>query len=451
MTVAFHRQRHGPCTCGSGRSFATCCLPWEEALQRLMARLIGFAATAAVRRLERGAFDVFMGREGTSPTRSAVGEATDLRFLEWFLHDYVPRRGEGPLLGVFADEAVGLDAREEELLLASLLTPVRAYEVSESPGPRGILVRDLLTGAEGRVGILGFDEMPIRSDILICRLLPTGRLLRTGAGVLQLPATCREDLLAYLRTTYQMGRPGRHVPLEDFLDTSSHLYHHFFRSRGRSLGGRTWATLRRAVFAPGRLTYPGGEAKRILASLGRQSELERQEAPEGTGRYTWIDLTRGCARAVVTVFSQRVEVRAETREDLTEAASFLETCLRGLIRSPGERVEELPETIPEVAPKGRGRQEGSTFLMRILERWPDRPSPLLHGQTPREVCQSRAGRQQVRGMLLALERGLARQKRLGRAWVDVAPLREELQIQPDRPLTELEGDEPARHRRPSMI
>ena len=213
MTVSLHRQRHGPCPCGSMRSFATCCLPWEEALQRLMARLIGFAATAAVRRLERGAFDVFMGREGTSPTRSAVGEATALRFLEWFLHDYVPRPGEGPLLGLFADGAVGLDAREEELLLASLLTPVRAYEVSESPGPRGIVVRDLLTGAEGRVGILGFNDMPIRSDTLICRLLPTGRLLRTGAGVLQLPAICREELLVYLRTTYQMGRPGRHVPL----------------------------------------------------------------------------------------------------------------------------------------------------------------------------------------------------------------------------------------------
>ncbi len=451
MSVSSHRQRHGACPCGSRQSFAVCCLPWEEALQRLLARLIAFAATEAVRRLEGSALDVFVGGEGTFPASRAVGEAVSLHFLEWFLSDYVPSREEGPLLGAFADGAVGLEAREEELLLAWLLAPTRAYEVSESPEPRGVVVRDLLTGGEGRVGRLGFDELPIRSDILICRLLPTHRLLRTGAGVLRLPATGREELLAYLRTAYQMGRSGRHMPLEDFLDASPHLYHHFFRSRGRMLGGRNWETLRRVVYAPGRLRYPGEDRKRILASLGRQPELERQEAAEGTERYTWVDLGRGCARAMVVVTSWGVEVRAETRDDLTEAGSFLEACLRGLIRLPGKRVEQWPESLPEVAPKGRRQKQGSAFLGRILGRWPDRRSPLLGGQSPREVCQSRIGRQRIRGLLLALERALARQKRLGRAWVDVGPLREELQIQVERPPTELEGGGVARRRRPPMI
>ncbi len=451
MTLSAHRSRHGPCACGSGQSFATCCLPWEETLQRLVARLISFAATAAVRQVERGAFDVFVGREATSPARGAVGEATDLRFLEWFLHDYIPRRGEGPLLGAFADGAVGLDVREEEMLLTSLLTPVRAYEVTESPDSRGIVVRDLLTGAEGRVGLLGFDEMPIRSDTLICRLLPAGGVLRTGASVLRLPATCREELLAYLRTAYQMGRPGRHVSLEDFLDASAHLYHHFFQLRGRNLGGRSWETLRWVFFAPARLTYPGGETKRILASLDRQSELERQEAREGTARYAWINLTQGYARAVISVSSQIVEVRAGTREDLAAAAAFLETCLRGLIRPPGERSEATLQVCAEAPPKVRRCPRGGAFLVRVLGGWADRPSLLLNGQTPREACKSHPGRQQVQEMLVGLERGLGRQKRLGRAWVDLAPLREELQIQPDRGLTEVSGGGSARHRRHSMI
>ncbi len=447
MTLSAHRPRHGPCACGSGRSFAGCCLPWEESLQRLVARLVSFAASPTVRQVEQGALDVFTGREAASPARSE----TDLRFLEWLLHDYIPERREGALLGAFADGAAGLEAREEELLLASLLTPVRAYEVAEPPEPRGLVVRDLLSGAEGRVGLLGFDEVPIRSDTLICRLLPAGRVLRPGASVLRLPASCREELLAYLRTAYRMGRQGRHVPLEDFLDATAHLYHHFFQSRGRNLGGRSSETLRWVSFAPAHLTYAGGETRRILASLDRQPELERQEVPGETTRYAWIDLPRGHVRAVVDVAPRFVGVQAETREDLAAAAAYLEVSLRGLIRLPGERAEAPRASTEKASSRDRGTLRGQAFLARILAGWADRPSLLLHGQTPREACRSRPGQQQVQEILLGLERGLERQRRLGRAWVDLAPVREELQIQPERGLAESSGGGAARHRRASMI
>ncbi|HSB73422.1 MAG TPA: SEC-C domain-containing protein [Candidatus Methylomirabilis sp.] len=422
------RQRHAPCLCGSGRPLSACCLPWEEAFQRLVARLMAFVATPGIQRLEATAAAIFTSSDvpplpGRGPTASG-----DLRFLEWLLHDYNPRRGEGPLLGEFADTVQDLSPREEELLLASLLAPARAWEVTEVLAPRGFLVKDLLTGAEGQVGSLGLHDLPIQSDILICRLLPWGRIMRIGAGLIRLPAVSREEMLAYLRTAYQMARPARHVSLEDFLDGAAHLYHHFFLLRGSALGGRAYETVRRAKFAPGRLTYRGEATLRIRAGLDRQMELELDREAGDEARYAWIDLDRAVVRGTVLVRAGAVEVSADTREDLAEAGRYVEACLRGLVQ-PVEAIQEGGGSTPPPLPaRGGGFPHGAAFLSRILDGWPDRPSPLLHDRTPREAYASRSGRQLVHAILLGLERDLARQKRLGRAWADLTPLREQFNL-----------------------
>jgi hypothetical protein len=440
MSLSPTRQRQAPCPCGSRRPLAACCLPWEEALQRFFSRLIVFASAPRILRIEASAAAIFWDTQ--RPLQPGKGQAAveSLRFLEWFLHDHAPRRGSGPLLAEFADSAVDLSPQEEALLLASLLAPVRAYEVTETLGPRAILVKDLLTGAERRVGPLGFFDPPIRSDVLICRLLPLGHLTRPGGSYLMLPAAGREEMLAYLRTAYRLARPARHVSLEDFLDGSPHLYHHFFLHRGRDLGGRARETLRRIAFAPGRAIYRGADVSRIRASLDRQPELEREAGTAEEVRYVWVDLEHATTRATVFLSSGAVEVRADTPEDLAEAMTFLETCLRGLTQAV-EQMRGVPETFPgEVPLERRTGPPGAAFVPRFFDRWPETPSPLLDDRTPQEVCRSRGGRQRVMAILLDLERDLNRLKRLGRPSIDLTFLWEQLDLTPTQP-------EPARQPR----
>jgi len=430
VSLPASRQRQAVCPCGSRRSLAACCLPWEEAFQRLFSRLVAFAATPRIRRQEAQAAAVFWDTQRPLQPGDGRGAGESLRFLEWFLLDRVSRRGKGPLLAEFADAAIGLSPREEDLLLALLLSPVRAYEVTDTLGSRGILIKDLLTGAERTLGPLGIAEPPIRSDVVICRLVALGRLLRAVASVLVLPGTGREELSAYLRTTYRVSRPARHLSLEDFLDSSTHLYHHFFLRRGRDLGGLAQETLRRAAFALGQVSYRGTEGSRIRAGLDRQSELVRETGTGGEVHYARIDSRWAITRATVLVRSGEVQVRADTREDLAEARRFLEECLQGLIQPSAERADETAApSHDEVKRLGSG-PPGADFFTRVLARWPDTLSGLLDDRTPREAVKSQAGRQQVLALLLGLERDFARLKRLGRAWADVNPLREQLGLLP---------------------
>ena len=433
MPLSPVRQRQAACPCGSGRSLAACCLPWEEVLQRVFSRLVAFASTPRVRRHEASAAAIFWNTQRPLQPGKGHAAAESLRFLEWFLHDHVAGRGSVPMLAEFADVAVGLTPQEESLLLASLLAPLRAHEVMETLGPRSILVKDLLTGAERRVGPFGLAEPPIRSDIVICRLLPLGRLTRPGASYLMLPAAGREEMLVYLRTAYRLARPARHVSLEDFLDGAAHLYHHFFLLRGRDLGGRARETLRLVPFAPGRLLYRGTELARIRAGLDRQSNLERDAGAGEEARYAWVDPERAVTRATFLLRSGEVEVRADGPQDLADAAAFLETCLRGLIQPLGEGPAGAHAVDGEAASRPRSGPPGTAFLSRVLDRWPDTASPLLDDRTPREVCRSRGGRERVAAILLDLERDVGRLKRLGRPSIDLAAVREQLHLTPSPP------------------
>jgi hypothetical protein len=399
----------------------------------LVARLAAFAALDMVDQLRARAAELFWHAEvseGVLPGRSA---GIDACFAEWFLQDYIaPKRG-GPLLGEFADTAAGLSVHEEELLFALLLTPLRAFEVTETPGPRGAPVKDLLTGSEDTLGALGLPDGLIRSDVCVGRLLAFGRLRRAGISLLRFPPGSQGELLAYLRAAYGLSRPGRHVSVEDYVDGAPHLYHHFFLERARELGGRAHRTCRWTPFVVGLVRYRAVEGVRIRAALARQSVLERIGGDEGEVRYLWLDRAHGVALGTVRVLSDQIEASAETREDLTKLAELLEGCLRGLIqRLPAETVPPAV-SVPEAAAPAASGPSGAAFMRRVLERWPDIPSAVLSGQTPREACRSQAGREGVTQVLLGLERGMARQKRLGRAWVDVAPLWGRLNLPPALP------------------
>jgi hypothetical protein len=424
-------HRRSPCPCGSRRALADCCLPWEEAFQRLATRLVAFAETPAVRRMESNAAETFWGPGSAASGRTDRTARRQPAFAEWFLMDYIAPRRKGPLVGEFADRTEALGTQEEQLLFSLLLAPLRAYEVTESPTFHGVQVKDLLTGSETLMGPLGVPDGVIRSDICVGRLVSLGRIGRPGLSLLRLPPGSQAEMLAYLRATYRMARPGRHLSLDDYLDGAAHLYHQFFLDRGRDLGGRAYRTSRWTAFADVHAMYRSAEGARIRAALDRQPELEREDA--AGVRYAWIDPRLGVARGRVRLDAEGIRANAETREDLDTIKGFLETSLRGLIRqaeTPGE-ASPIPTVTPRVeSPSPKQDPAGTSFLCRVVARWPDAPLPALGDQAPREACGSPDGREAVAQLLLGLERDMARQKRIGRAWAEVGPICEALGFPP---------------------
>jgi hypothetical protein len=223
------------------------------------------------------------------------------------------------------------------------------------------------------------------------------------------------------------------MSLEDYADGAAHLYQQFFMDRGREMGGRAHRTCRWLPFSLGRRRYVGADTARIRAVLDRQSGLERVEATESEMRYAWIDPLSGAIMGTVGIRGDELLAQAETEEDLARLAEFLETCLRGLLRRGDPDPATAPpepstrEALPASGPPGQA------FIRRVLERWPDLPHPLLSDATPGETCQSPLGREQVGQFLVEIERDMARQKRLGRAWADVGALRERLRVPPPLP------------------
>jgi hypothetical protein len=252
-------------------------------------------------------------------------------------------------------------------------------------------------------------------------------------------------LLAYLRAAYRVSRPGRHVSFEDFVDGAAHLYHHFFLDRGRELGGRAHRTCRWAPFAAGRMRYRAIDAARVRAALARQSTLERAEEAKGADRYLWVDRMHAVTLGTVFVQPDEIEVGAETSEDLAKLAEFLEACLRGLIRRlPADAVPSPASAFPS-AGQPTSVPAGTVFVHRMLDCWADIPWATLSERTPREACQSQAGRVEAAHALLGLERDMARQKRLGRAWAEVEPLWERLNLTRPSPPHAPAGEEGAGH------
>jgi hypothetical protein len=135
---------------------------------------------------------------------------------------------------------------------------------------------------------------------------------------------------------------------------------------------------------------------------------------------------QGVALGTVVVRPDAIEASAETAEDLEKLVEFLEACLRGLIeRVPTDAIHGgAPAAEPGAPPTSA--PAGTAFIRRMLECWPDVPQPGFSERTPREVCRSQSERDEAAHALLALERDMARQKRLGRAWGDVGPLWERL-------------------------
>jgi len=134
------------------------------------------------------------------------------------------------------------------------------------------------------------------------------------------------------------------------------------------------------------------------------------------------------ALGTVLVHPDEIEVSAETTEDLAKVTEFLEACLRGLVQRVAADAVSSETAAAEPTVQQTSAPAGTAFIRRMLDCWPDVPCALQSDRTPREACRSKAGRGEVANALLGLERDMERQKRLGRAWGEVGPLWERLNL-----------------------
>jgi len=71
------------------------------------------------------------------------------------------------------------------------------------------------------------------------------------------------------------------------------------------------------------------------------------------------------------------------------------------------------------------------YYEEYFRQWPDTPHPSLRGSTPRQYCQSPAGRRRVREMLKELEFIEERKKQAGEIHYDISRLRQALNLPPE--------------------
>jgi hypothetical protein len=76
------------------------------------------------------------------------------------------------------------------------------------------------------------------------------------------------------------------------------------------------------------------------------------------------------------------------------------------------------------------------YYDEYFRQWPDTPHPGLRGLTPRQYCQSPAGRRRVRELLKELEFVEERKKQAGEVHYDIGTLRRSLNLPPEEPSLE---------------
>ena len=167
--------------------------------------------------------------------------------------------------------------------------------------------------------------------------------------------------------------------------------------------------------------------RRLRAAVSRQSAIEPDGSHGDKEGYAWIDREWGLPRARIVLTAAELTLSADTREDLAAAAAFVGQVLQGLVRPLA--AEPLTAAPAAVRPGGEAAERwGRPFLRRAIAAWPDMVLPVLGDTSPREAALLPALRRSVAGLLGALERDLARQKRLGRAWAEVSGLWESLGV-----------------------
>ncbi|MEX2621790.1 MAG: SEC-C domain-containing protein [Egibacteraceae bacterium] len=397
--------RNGPCPCGSGRKYKVCCAARNgHTLDARVPWLLAKAAQYVQRPPSRHLLAVVaLARVGGDPDDPAWVDVafgdplvTELAlFEEEALEDFCDERG--PLLPA------------DELALARSWVGVRpsVYEVTAvTAGDGALALRDLATGERVQVTDRAGADALETGTLLFARLLPAGEQCVIAPGVLQIPFTLRDLLLALLDTDPD---------------------------------GVAIAAWLAAVDAPPELRTTDGDPLvdcvawfRVADPQAAGAALDETLEPHDGH---WADLAEGddgqVLRGTAALDGDVLEVRthAESRLEalvatITAAVGDLELLDEQRVPTSERFAAGASAPPPEVAPAGdAGMAEAlDTFMQQAEQRWVDESVPALGGVTPRQAADDPTRRGDLERLLDEFEEAAATTP-VGMGTFDVGRLR----------------------------
>ena len=385
--------RNAPCPCGSGRKYKRCCLPDEQALNRLYPLLIDlteemthFAEQRYGERIVDQAWLDFWEEE--PPEHWEESELFDL-FIGWFSFHWIPedhRESETDILpcpGTLAAQVLEsgwkLEPASRQLLAAARQEPLAFWEIESTDGQGRAGLRDLVLGRRLEVWLPPPYQWIEADDMVLAQAIPAGGTHILGALSPPLAGNLFGDPLrkggADLRENYRLRSPRDLLPYDlNFLHLYQRLVEALLEPPLTNTDGEqvafTWSAY---TFEPARRP----ELMGLLRSMRNFQYLGDPLDPLGSGEDgEQLALDLGLARPLRLFQEAEGDEEEEEEEEEEEDDDDDESAEQKLLPFPGlargeDREEEddrlpLSEEIERwLDPEGRPATARPTFLWRL--------------------------------------------------------------------------------------
>jgi hypothetical protein len=447
-------SRNAPCPCGSGRKYKHCCLADEQRARR-EAQLDDVVG----RRIQDWSSKL-LGDEITTALEEFVGRArviddADIQiFATWFHNDRELAAGGTPAEHYAA--RADLPATEREAASRIAAARLGLYRVLAVEPGRSLRLEELLGGTPIEVRSPHVSQEAVRWDILFARVMDGDP--PTLWGPTRFFEPCEEpELIAELARV--AGSPldeldeqalalafRRHaLELLRFVPPSRSAEPSFYTLEGDPivLASATWKVHDIAAVAERMRDLGGLEPDDPLEVdiTAPRATLVAQRPPLPPGALV-LEASPVGAFDTIPIAALRLQgakLRAEaiSEQRLNETIDIVADDFRELVELESREVASVDEAL---AARGAERHDPTPdrvdatelrlaghYVNERMRRWLDEPHQLLDGRTPREAVAG-AGRMEVVRLLRQIENSAERARRRGELGVDVARLRDELDL-----------------------
>jgi SEC-C motif/Protein of unknown function (DUF2384) len=462
-TKAFPKiGRNDPCPCGSGKKYKRCCLAsaQREPVENLAWRRLRRVLDEHQRDMLRFVTNVY-GRVAIEEAwRYFVsdGEAafdTESRhiplFMPWFYHCWSPGAGESgvrdkTLHGVIPTAAYlrrkkRPDPLLREYLESCLASPFSAFEVLRADPGRGLLMKDLFTGAQHEVTERSASAFMRTGDLIFGQVAKAGgvALLEAAQGFV-IPPIWKIKVIELRQRHFASAiavAPERLRGAEDALlvlygDIATQLFERKLPVMQNTDGEAL--SLRRVVFdVPS--AQEAFDALKHLALADSDAELFADSARDAGGALARVKLgwlKKGNAQmpawentvlGSIEIDGTRLTAEVNSQERESRLRAIVAEALSGRARYRATEIQSLERMLAEAPARAAGTNESeklaelpevkakiAEMMARHYEHWVNENIPALGGRTPLEAVNDSAGREAVEALVAQIERDGVRMK-----------------------------------------
>jgi hypothetical protein len=454
MSLPPHQKtgRNDPCLCGSGKKYKQCCLkvasasddsPWRQqrdASGRVAQEMLNFARQNFARDLDPAWLDF---NQDDAPLLIEEDPDEGQIFVPYFLFDWDPepraRRPPGLVARSYlAKKASRLPELERLILEQALTQPLTFYEVVRCNPGEGMVVRDVLLGAEMDVIERTASRMLQPGDLSygqICELPEVTTLGRLAP--LCIPPSHKAAIVGLRRKLQKkIAKQNRELTVPDLI-----RYREDIRT--------TYLNVRDSIRTPPRLTNTDGDpfvlhtltfrtgsafaAFEALAPLARgisKTELLKGAKLDADGALFSVELPwqkKGnrihkdwdntlLGQLSISGRSLVVDVNSEKRaakirQEIERRLGVLVTHQKTVTQRPEATLEKTKHShtanrsvLQQISEEPAFTEEMQAEIQRQVENWIFQKVPALGGRTPLEAVRDSDGKEIVESLLLGWER-----------------------------------------------